>query len=125
MNAILQLRPGEAVHLRTLTGRISSVIPDIIGLDVLFSLSHLILLQHSDCGAAAPYMTPESIHTHVADHLVAEGVVNDVLQVDGEESVRTDLMALSTMKGMRKELVESATGLWWDMQTGLVRKVEI
>jgi carbonic anhydrase len=40
-------RPGEAIFLRTMGGRVETVLPDILSMDVLFGFKQIIVVHHT------------------------------------------------------------------------------
>jgi carbonic anhydrase len=48
---LFALKPGEAIVFRNMGGRVRSLLGDIVAMDALVGLKHLLVIHHTDCGA--------------------------------------------------------------------------
>ena len=44
-------KPQEMVVFRNAGGRVEAILPDILAIDVLMALKHIVVVHHTDCGA--------------------------------------------------------------------------
>ncbi|RWA14532.1 hypothetical protein EKO27_g560 [Xylaria grammica] len=116
----------EAVVVRTASGTPARNLNDIAAIDNLTTLTELIVIKHTDCGAL--YMTEEQIRAHIRTHNpdvdgqvlnnVVVGTTHDIIQ-----RTRKDVELIRNSPIIRKELRETASGLLFDITTGKLTKV--
>ncbi|KAI1350077.1 carbonic anhydrase [Xylaria sp. FL0043] len=116
----------DAIIVRTASGTPARNLNDIAALDNLTTLTELIVIKHTDCGAT--YMTDNQIRAHIRKHNadVDNQVVNDFsvgTTHDIFERTRYDVELIKNSPIIRKELRETATGLVFDVTTGKLTKV--
>ncbi|GAW20480.1 hypothetical protein ANO14919_099860 [Xylariales sp. No.14919] len=116
----------EAVVVRTASGSPARNLNDIAAIDNLTTLTELIVIKHTDCGAL--YMTEEQIRAHIRTHNpdVDGQVLNNVVvgtTHDIVERTRKDVELIRNSPIIRKELRETASGLLFDITTGKLTKV--
>ncbi|KAI0436832.1 carbonic anhydrase [Xylaria telfairii] len=115
-----------AVVVKTASGTPARNLNDIAALDYLTTLTELIVIKHTDCGAL--YMTEEQIRAHIRTHNadIDDGVLNNVVlgtTHDIVERTRQDVELIRNSPIIRKELRENVSGLLFDVTTGKLTKV--
>ncbi|KAI1120939.1 carbonic anhydrase [Nemania abortiva] len=115
-----------AVVVRTASGTPARNLNDIAAIDNLTTLTELIVIKHTDCGAQ--YMTEEQIRAHIRTHNPdIDGKLLDNFVVgtthDIAERTRKDVQLIKNSPLIRKELRESASGLLFDITTGKLTKI--
>ncbi|KAJ2992006.1 hypothetical protein NUW58_g2316 [Xylaria curta] len=115
-----------AVVVRTASGTPARNLNDIAAIDNLTTLTELIVIKHTDCGAT--YMTEEQIRAHIRTHnreIDGEVLNNVVLETthDIVERTRKDVELIKNSPVIRKELRETASGLLFDITTGKLTRV--
>ncbi|KAH8166780.1 hypothetical protein CIB48_g1434 [Xylaria polymorpha] len=115
-----------AVVVKTASGTPARNLNDIAALDYLTTLTELIVIKHTDCGAL--YMTEEQIRAHIKSHNVDvdDEVLNTVVlgtTHDIVERTRKDVELIRNSPIIRKELRENVSGLVFDVTTGKLTKV--
>ncbi|RYC64475.1 hypothetical protein CHU98_g1767 [Xylaria longipes] len=116
----------EAVIVRTASGTPARNLNDIAAIDNLTTLTELIVIKHTDCGAT--YMTEEQIRAHIRTHNtdIDSEVLNNIFvgtTHDIVERTRKDVELIRNSPIVRKELRETASGLLFDITTGKLTKV--
>jgi len=125
----LQLKPGEAIVIRNVGGRVKSSLTDILALDTQFGLNKIIVVQHSNCGSS--HLKENDVREHVktktedsANAEAWEKAVMGYVSTPSEQCIKDDLALLQQQPHIRKELAESAVGMWLDVETGLLKEVK-
>ncbi|KAF2670223.1 hypothetical protein BT63DRAFT_424175, partial [Microthyrium microscopicum] len=126
---VLKIKPIESIVLRNPGGRIWTALPDILAIDARFDISQIIIFQHSDCGTS--YLDESLIVKKFGESVKPDDSENvkirdDVIKYkvhNGEQSVRDDLALLKKQTYLRKELIDTAVGLYMDTHTGLIKRV--
>ena len=125
---VLGLKMEEAFCLMNVSGRIKPALSDIATLDSLFGLEQIIVVHHSNCGST--HGTIEQLRQHLKSNSpnLSSQEVEDVAQgsairTDDDSWLKADLKLLRECKFIRKDLAESAVGLWFDVDTGLASEV--
>ncbi|TGJ75888.1 hypothetical protein E0Z10_g10945 [Xylaria hypoxylon] len=116
----------EALVVRTASGTPARNLNDIVALDNLTTLTELIVIKHTDCGAL--HMTDEQIREHVRTHNpdIDDQVLNEVVvgtTHDIVERTRKDVELIRNSPIIRKELRETTSGLLIDITTGKLTKI--
>jgi carbonic anhydrase len=126
---VLGIKPGEAVVLRNIGGRITPGLLEQLGLlgrigEVAGQIAggggefHLVVLQHTDCGmtrlAGDPAMLARYFQTQ-------EGKLKDKKVTDPRSAVAADVALLRAIPELPREWLIS--GLVYDVATGLVEIV--
>jgi carbonic anhydrase len=127
---VLGFKPYEIICIRNVSGRITPALTDIAALDSFFHLNQIIILHHSNCGVT--HMTLEYGLNDVKSkcpHLTV-GQTEHVkklspIRVDDDSGLKLDIKTLRECPFLRKEVTENAVGLYLDVNTGLVREVNI
>ncbi|KAI1421977.1 carbonic anhydrase [Xylaria sp. FL1777] len=124
---LLGLTDADGVILvRTASGTPARNLNDIAAIDNLTTLTELIVIKHTDCGAT--YMTEDQIRAHIRTHNA--DIDNQVLNNytigtthDIVERTRKDVQLIRNSPIIRKELRETASGLLFDITTGKLTKI--
>ncbi|KAI1358155.1 carbonic anhydrase [Xylaria arbuscula] len=116
----------EAVIVRTASGTPARNLNDIAAIDNLTTITELIVLKHTDCGAT--YMTEDQIRAHIRTHNAdidgqvlkdyAVGTTHDIV-----ERTRQDVELIKSSPIVRKELRETVSGLLFDITTGKLTRI--
>jgi carbonic anhydrase len=125
---VLGIKPGEAVVMRNIGGRITPGLLEQLGLlgrigEVARETPggggefHIIVLQHTDCGITRLAGDP-SMLTHYFQ--VQEGELKTKAVTDPRAAVAVDVALLRTIPALPGEWLIS--GLVYDVATGLVQK---
>jgi carbonic anhydrase len=124
---VFELKPGEAVVIRNVGGRINTALLETV--EILQTVSNaagkaigegwsLIVLHHTDCGIIPCYKhAPELLARHLN---VTEVELDKMAITDPYEAVRLDVAALKSIPSLPSALTIS--GVVYDVATG---KVEI
>ena len=127
---VLGLAPTEAFCLTNVSGRIGPALSDIASLDSIFGLEQLVIMHHSNCGSThgTSDQLREDLKSKCSD--LSSQELEDVVQAssirtDDDSALKIDLKRLRECKFIRKDLSETAVALWYDVTTGLVRRVEL
>ncbi|KAI1748409.1 hypothetical protein F4782DRAFT_550772, partial [Xylaria castorea] len=99
---------------------------DIVAIDNLTTLTEVIVIKHTDCGAI--HMTEEQIRAHIRKHnpdIDSEVLNNFAAETthDIVDRTRKDVELIKNSPLIRKELRESASGLLFDITTGKLTKI--
>ena len=126
---LLGLKPGEALVLRNIGGRITPVLLEELGMlgrigEVLGQPAggggefHLIVLHHTDCGITRLTGDPAMLAHYFQ---IAEGQVEAKAVPDPRASVAVDVALLRTIPALPAQWLLS--GIVYDVSTGLVEVV--
>jgi carbonic anhydrase len=126
---ILGIKPGEAVVIRNIGGRITPVLLEELGLlgrigEVAKEAPggggefHLVVFQHTDCGITRLAGDPAKLAHYFQ---IPEGEVNSKSITDPRAAVAGDVALLRTIPGLPGKWLLS--GLVYDVATGLVEVV--
>ncbi|MFY9938177.1 MAG: carbonic anhydrase [Silvibacterium sp.] len=126
---LLGIKPGEALVLRNIGGRITPVLLEELGLlgrvgQVLGVIAggggefHLIVLQHTDCGITRLVGDPAKLAHYFQ---IQEGEVEKKAVPDPHAAVAVDVALLRTIPALPGSWLVS--GLVYDVATGLVEVV--
>jgi carbonic anhydrase len=126
---LLGLKPGEALVLRNIGGRITQVLLEELGLlgrigQVLGEIAggggefHLIVLQHTDCGITRLVGDPAKLAHYFQ---IQEREVETKAVPDPHAAVAVDVALLRTIPALPGKWLVS--GLVYDVSTGLVEVV--
>lgn len=125
---VLGFKPYEIICSRNLGGRITPALTDLAAMDTFFHLNQIIILHHNNCGTTHITSDQElqdikSKCTDVSDQELKLVVQLSPARVDTEDALNEDLQRLRECKFLRKDLTESAMGLYLDVKTGLVKAI--
>src|SRR5271169_2420664 len=126
---LLGIKPGEALILRNIGGRITPVLLEELGLlgrigQVLGEIAggggefHLIVLHHTDCGITRLAGDPAKLAHYFQ---IQEGEVGTKAVTDPHAAVAVDVALLRTIPALPGKWLLS--GLVYDVSTGLVEVV--
>jgi carbonic anhydrase len=126
---VLGIKPGEAVVMRNIGGRITPELLEELGLlgrigQVAGAIPggggefHLILLQHTDCGIARLVNDPALLKHYFQ---VQDGELKTKAVSDPRAAVAVDVASLRAIRALPGEWLIS--GLVYDVATGLVEVV--
>ena len=126
---LLGLKPGEALVLRNIGGRITPVLLQELGMlgrigQVMGKVAgggrefHLVVLQHTDCGITRLAGDPAML---ARDFQIEEGNVEVKAVTDPRAAVAHDVALLKTIPALPDKWLFS--GLVYDVATGLVEVV--
>jgi carbonic anhydrase len=126
---VLGIKPGEAVVLRNIGGRVTPGLLEELGLlgrigEVARTIPadggefHLIVLHHTDCGSTRLVGDPAMLAHYFQ---IPEGEVETKFVPDPRKSVAADVAALKAISGLPDQWLIS--GLVYDVATGLVEVV--
>ena len=127
---VLGIKPGEAVVLRNIGGRITPGLLEELGLlgrigEVAGELPggggefHLIVLQHTDCGITRLAGDPAMLAHYFQ---IQEGDLKKKAVTDPYAAITADVALLRAIPALPSEWLIS--GLVYDVATGLVESVE-
>ena len=127
---ILGIRPGEAVVMRNIGGRITPGLLEELGLlgrigEVAGQVAggggefHIIVLQHTDCGITRLVGDPAMLAHYFQ---IQEGEVKKKVVTDPRAAVAVDVALLRAIPALPSAWLIS--GLVYDVATGLVEVVE-
>ncbi|KAK5624832.1 hypothetical protein RRF57_000548 [Xylaria bambusicola] len=116
----------EAVIVRTASGTPARNLIDIAAIDNLTTLTELIVIKHTDCGAT--YMTDDQIRAHIRTHNAdvdgqvlkdySVGTTHDIV-----ERTRQDVKLIKNSPIIRKELRDTVSGLVFNITTGKLARI--
>jgi carbonic anhydrase len=123
---VLGIKPGEAVVMRNIGGRITPGLLEQLGLlgrigEVAGEIPgggeefHLVVLHHTDCGITRLAGDPAMLTRYFQ---IQEGELKKKAVTDPHAAVAVDVAALRTIPGLPGEWLVS--GLVYDVATGLV-----
>ncbi|HXM64394.1 MAG TPA: carbonic anhydrase [Terriglobales bacterium] len=126
---VLGIRPGEAVVIRNIGGRVTPGLLEQLGLlgrigEVAGEIPggggefHLIVLQHTDCGITRLVGDPAKLAHYFQ---VNEGELKKKAVADPRAAVSADVASLRAIRALPSEWLIS--GLVYDVATGLVEIV--
>jgi carbonic anhydrase len=126
---VLGIKPGEAVVMRNIGGRITPGLLEQLGLlgrigEVAREIPggggefHLIVLQHTDCGITRLAGDPDKLAHYFQ---IQEGELKTKAVTDPHVAVRVDVAALRAIPALPASWLLS--GLVYDVTTGLVEVV--
>ena len=126
---LLGIKPGEALVLRNIGGRITPVLLEELGLlgrigQVLGEIAggggefHLIVLQHTDCGITRLVGDPAKLAHYFQ---IQEGEVEAKAVTDPRAAIAVDVALLRAIPALPGKWLLS--GLMYDVSTGLVEVV--
>jgi carbonic anhydrase len=126
---VLGIKPGEAVVIRNIGGRITPDLLEQLGLlgrigQVAGEIPggggefHLIVLQHTDCGITRLVCDPGLLTSYFQ---IKEGELGDKSVSDPREATAVDVAALRAVPALPANWLIS--GLVYDVATGLVNVV--
>ena len=126
---LLGLKPGEALVLRNIGGRITPVLLQELGMlgrvgQVMGKVAggggefHLVVLQHTDCGITRLAGDPDKLAQYFQ---IPEGELKTKAITDPRAAVAADVALLRTIPALPAEWLVS--GLVYDVETGLVEIV--
>jgi carbonic anhydrase len=125
---VLGVKPGEAVVIRNIGGRITPALLEQLGLLGRISTVagaipgggefHIIVLQHTDCGMTCLAGDPAMLAHYFQ---IQEGVLKTKAVTDPRAAVAVDVASLRVIPGLPGEWLVS--GLVHDVRTGLVEIV--
>ncbi len=126
---VLGIKPGEAVVIRNIGGRITPGLLEQLGLlgrigEVAGEIAggggefHLIVLQHTDCGITRLVGDPARLAHYFQ---IQEGELKKKAITDPRAAVAVDVAALRSIPALPREWLIS--GLVYDVATGLVEIV--
>ncbi|KAI0183764.1 carbonic anhydrase [Xylaria flabelliformis] len=124
---ILGLTPADgAIVVRNASGTPARNLNDIIAMDKFTSLTEVIVIKHTDCGAT--HMTEEGIRAHIKKHspnIDSEILNNFEMETthDIVDRTRKDVELIKNCPLIRKELRDNTSGLLFDITTGKLTKV--
>ncbi|KAI0550433.1 carbonic anhydrase [Xylaria curta] len=126
-NNILGLTPEDGtIVVRNASGTPARNLNDIVAMDKFTTLTEIIVIKHTDCGAT--HMTEEGIRAHIKRHSpdVDSEVINKFraeTTTDIADRTRKDVQLIRDCPIIRKELREASSGLLFDLTTGKLTKV--
>jgi len=123
---VLGIKPGEAVVIRNIGGRITPELLEQLGLlgrigEVAGEIPggggefHLIVMQHTDCGITRLTGNPDMLAHYFQ---IQESELNTKAVPDPRAAVRSDVALLRTIPALPNAWIIS--GLVYDVATGLV-----
>jgi carbonic anhydrase len=126
---VLGIKPGEAVVIRNIGGRITPGLLEQLGLlwrigEVAGEIPggggefHFIVLQHTDCGITRLANDPAMLTRYFQ---IQEGELKKKAVIDPRAAVTADVAALRAIPALPSEWLIS--GLVYDVATGLVESV--
>ncbi|KAJ9605832.1 hypothetical protein H2200_009681 [Cladophialophora chaetospira] len=125
---VLGFKPYEIICIRNVSGRVTPALIDIATLDAFFHINQIIVLHHTNCGVT--HLTPErglnDLLSKCPDLTPKQAQYAKELspiRSDDDNWLKADLKILRETPYLRKEIAESAVGLYLDVKTGLVREV--
>ena len=126
---VLGIKPGEAVVMRNIGGRVTPGLLEQLGLlgrigEVAGEIAggggefHIVVLQHTDCGIARLASDPAILTRYFQ---IQEGELKKKKVTDPHAAVAVDVALLRAIPGLPSEWLIS--GLVYDVATGLVEIV--
>lgn len=129
---VLGLKPYECAVIRNVAGRFHTAAAEIAAFDTAFHIDRIIILQHSNCGAnhIRKQQVLDKVRRDRPDFDAVGGIQLAGLEArlpvreDNDRTLREDLKAAKRCGFLRKDLLDSIVGLYLDVESGLVTRVD-
>jgi carbonic anhydrase len=123
----LEIEYRDCFVLRNAGGRFATAAEQIAALDTLFTVEQIILVHHSNCGTShvTKQQTVDRVKEQRPEFTAFEALKARLpMKEDNHLSLLEDFEQVKNCGFLRKDLIESVVGFWYDVETGLVTKVE-
>lgn len=125
----LDLHTGEAIVLRNPGGNLEIGLPSVLAFDVLFGLSEIIVVKHTDCGTQK--YTTEGVKSVLRERAPSEEEEIQAINFGSiagktlEEGLKEQVEAVRASELVRADLKTKIRGFIYDLESGALNEVEL